>query len=93
MMPEACFMIESKRGGDGFSVFALCLSDPSVFELCLMKPSVFYYLIVGQFRWQAGGALQYDLTVANSTAFAHITCNSPPLSHLFSLLYMQTRHV
>ena len=51
-------MIESKRreGGVGFSVFALCLSDPSVFELCLMKPSVFYYLIVGQFRWQAGGA-------------------------------------
>ena len=46
---------EQERG-DGFSVFALCLSDPSVFELCLMKPSVFYYLIVGQFRWQAGGA-------------------------------------
>ena len=56
MVPEACLMIESMRGGDGFSVFALCLSDPSVFELCLMKPSVFYYLIVGQFRWQAGGA-------------------------------------
>ena len=64
-----------------------------MFELCLMKPSVFYYLIVGQFRWQAGGALQYDLTVANSTAFAHITCISPPPSHLFSLVYMQTRHV
>lgn len=56
MVPEACLMIESMRGGDGFSVFALCMADPSVFELCLMKPSVFYYLIVGQFRWQAGGA-------------------------------------
>ena len=56
MMPEACFMIESKRGGMGLVyLHCVCMADPSVFELCLMKPSVFYNLIVGQFRWQAGG--------------------------------------